>query len=79
MPPIFQYFFEKAAVRVPECGSSYTVSAKSSDMCSGWSNVFYGLRRLVEKVFDQSAFVFVFDAGKQPGAEFSDRFRLIEW
>ena len=37
------------------------------------------LGRLGEEVFDQMALVLVADAGKQFGAELSDRFRLIEW
>jgi hypothetical protein len=34
---------------------------------------------LGEEFFDQMALVLVANAGKQFGAEFSDRFRLIEW
>ena len=34
---------------------------------------------LGEEVFDQMALVLVVDASKQFSAEFSDRFRFIEW
>jgi len=34
---------------------------------------------LGEKFFDQPSVVFVFDSGEETGAEFSDRFRSIEW
>src|ERR1041385_8444183 len=35
--------------------------------------------RLCEEVFDQFTIVFIFDSGEEPGGEFSDRLRFVEW